>query len=85
MQDNEFHNIWVGSNISWWKPWVQTKDFNLVTSIMGESPDHHDFERALKSTKEIVKAGWKIWTLSNNFLKYDNKSSNWELVWLGER
>ena len=84
MQDREFHNIWVGSDINWWKPWAKTKESNLVPSIVVESPDHHDFEWALKSTKMTVKTGWKIWTSSKSFSKFDKKSSNWKLVWLGE-
>ena len=43
MQDSEFGNIWVGSEISWWKPWIKTKKSNLVLSIVVESPDQHDF------------------------------------------
>ena len=80
MQDSEFRNIWVGSDISWWNPWVETKESNLVPSIVVESPDHHDFDRALKSPKMTVKDGWKIWTSSKSFSKFDKKSSNWELA-----
>ena len=61
-----FNNIWIGSDISWWRPWVETKESNLVPSILVESPDHHDFDRQLKSpemtVKAGVKAGWKAWT-----------------------
>ena len=44
MQDSEFGNIWVGSEIIWWKPWIKTKKSNLVLSIVVESPDQHDFK-----------------------------------------
>ena len=74
MQDSEFHNIWVGSDISWWNPWVETKESNLVPSIVVESPDHHDFDRALKLPKMIVKVGWKIWTSSKGFSKFDKNN-----------
>ena len=85
MQDSKFHNIWVGSDISWWKPWVETKESNLVPSTAVESPDHHGFDGALKSPKMTVKAGWKSWTSSKSFSKFGKKLSNWELVWLAER
>ena len=85
MLDSEFRNIWVFSDISWWKSWVESKESNLVPSIVFESSDHCDLDRALKSPKMTVKAGWKIWTSSKSFPKFDKKQSNWELVWLGER
>ena len=85
MQDSEFRNKWVVSDISWWKPWVEIKESNLVSSVVVESTDHHYFDRTLKLTKMTIKAGWKIWTWSKSFSKFDKKSSNWELVWLGER
>ena len=85
MQDSELCNIWVGSEISWWKPRVETKESNLVPSTVVESPDYNDFDCALKSPKMTVKAGWKMWTSSKSFSKFHKKSSNWELVWLGER
>ena len=56
-----------------------------MLSIVVDSPDHHDFDQALKSPKMTVKAGWKIWASSKSFAKFDKKSSNWELVWLRER
>ena len=64
--------------------WIETKESNLVPSIVVESPDHHDFDQALKLPKMTVKAGWKIWTSSKSFSKFDKISSNLELVWLGE-
>ena len=48
MQDSEFCSKRVGSDISWWNPWVETKESNLVHSIVFESPEHQDFDRALK-------------------------------------
>ena len=71
IQDSKFCNIWAGSDTSWWKPWVETKESNLVPSIVVESPDHHDLEQALKSPRMTVKAGWKIWTSSKSFSKFD--------------
>ena len=76
MQDSEFGDIWVGSDISWWKPWVETKESNLVPSIVVESPYHHGFDEALKSPKMTVKAGWKSWKLSKSFSKFDKKLWN---------
>ena len=67
MQDREFCNIWVGSDISWWKPRVETKGSNLVPSIVVESPDHHGFDQTLKSPKMTLKAVWKICTSPKSF------------------
>ena len=67
MQDSGFGNIRVGSEISWWKSWIETKESNLVPSIVVESPDNPDFVRALKSPKMSVKAGCKILTSSRSF------------------
>ena len=85
MQDSKFYSIWVGSDISRWKPWVEIKISNLVPSIVVESTDLRDFERALKLPKMTVKGGWKIWILLKSFSKFDKKNLNLELVWLEER
>ena len=77
--------ICIGSEISWWKLWGETKESNLVTSIVVEWPDHHDFDQALKSPKITVKAAWKIWTSSESFSKFGKKLSNWELIRFGEQ
>ena len=38
------------------------EESNPVPSTVVESPDHYDSDRAWKSAKMTVKAGWKIWT-----------------------
>ena len=72
MQDSEFCNIWVGSDISWWNPWVETKESNLVPPIVVESPDHDDFDRALKSprmTERLVEGSEDRQRVSQNMIK----------------
>ena len=71
MQASKFCSIWVGSDISWWKPRVETKESYLVPSIVVESPDHHGFDQTFKSPKMTLKAGLKICTSPQSFLKFD--------------
>ena len=79
MQDNARQRI--SQYMSWFRyQLMETMSRNLVPSILVESPDHHDFERALKSPKMTIKTGWKTWTSSKSFSKFDKKSSNWELA-----
>ena len=40
MESSEFDNIWAGSEISCWKPWIETNESNIIPSIVVESPDN---------------------------------------------
>ena len=56
----------------------RTKESNLVPSIVVESAYHDGFDQALKSPKMTVKAGWKIWTSSKSFSKFEKKNEQTE-------
>ena len=57
MQDNEFGNKWVGSDISCCSPCSVVNESMSVTSGDVMSTDHHDLDLALKSPNIIVKDG----------------------------
>ena len=57
MQDNEFDNKWIGSDISCCNPCTVVNESMSVPSGDIMSSGHHDLDLALKSPNIIVKEG----------------------------
>ena len=83
MQDSEFCNIWVGSDISWCNPWVETKESNLVPSIVVESPDHHDFYTFfIEELRNTAFKGKFLPLFFPFFLEFWNYQLNWKCEYM---
>ena len=82
MQDNEFGNRWVGSDISWSNPCIVVNESMSVPSDDVMSSGHHDLDLALKSPNIIVKDGLSPLTKLSIFSKFDKNSSNSTVDWL---
>ena len=58
MQDKEFGNKWVGSDISCCSPCTVVSESMSVLSGDVISSGYHDLDLALKSPNIVVKDGW---------------------------
>ena len=85
MQDKEFGNRWVGSDISWCNPYIVVSESMSVPSGDVMSSGHHDLDLALKSPIIIVKDGLSPLTKLSKFSKFDKNSSNSTVDWLGDQ
>ena len=85
MQDNEFGNKWVGSDISCCSRCTIVNESMSVPSGDVMSSGHQDLDLALKSPNIIVKDGWSCLTKLRSFSRFDKNSSNSTAVWLGDR
>ena len=82
MQDKEFGNRWVGSDISWCNPYIVVSESMSVPSGEVMSSGHHDLDLTLKSPIIIVKDGLKPLTKLRKFSKFGKNPSNSTVDWL---
>ena len=85
MQDNEFGNKWVGSDISCGSSCTVVNESMSVPSGDVMSSGHHDLDLALISPNIMVKDGCSCLTKLRYFSRFDKNSSNSVVVWLGDR
>ena len=74
IHEGKFGKRWVGSDISWCKPWLVVK--YLVCG--------HDLNLALKSASITKKDEYNLFTWFNSQSKWKWKSLNSLAVWLGD-
>ena len=84
LQDDEFGNRWVGSDISWCNPCIVVNESMPVPSGDDVSSGHYDLDLALKSPIIIVKDDLEPLTKLSKFSKLDKNSSNSTVDWLGD-
>ena len=85
MQDNGFGKRWVGSDISWCNPCVVVNELMSIPSGDVLLSDHHDLDLALELPNIIVKDCLSPLAKLSRFSKFDKKSSNSLVNWLGDQ
>ena len=74
----------MGSDISWYNPYVVVRESIWDPSYDVISSDHHDRDLALKSPPITVKENLSILSWINNLSKLTKNSSNSLLDWVGD-
>ena len=86
MQDDEFSNRWVGSDISWCNPCIVVNELMSVPSGDVMSSGHHVVDLALKLPIIIVKDGLSSLTKLSKFSSIDFEIDRWlvDSKWLSD-
>ena len=84
MQDKEFGNRWVGSDISWWNPYIVVSESMSALSDEVMWSGHHDLDLTLKSPIIIIKDVLSPLTKLSKFSKFYKNSPNSTFDWLGD-
>ena len=84
IQDDDWSNTWVGSEIICLKPCIVIRESICVPCKVLMSSDHHAGDLALRSPKMTVNWDFEQSVLLSNSSKPDKKDSNLEVLWLGD-
>ena len=85
MQDKEFGNKWVDSNVICCSSSTVVNESMSVPSGDVMSSEHHDLDLVLKSPNVIVKDGGRCFMKLRNFSIFDKNSSTSTVVRVGDR
>ena len=84
IQDDDWDNIWIGSEIICLNPCVVVKESICVSCKVVMSSDHHAGNLALRSPKTTVNWDFEQSNLLTNSSKPDKKDSISKVLWLGD-
>ena len=79
VHEAEFSFKYIGSFISWCRPWDEESASSCVPSLDVLSSSHQVEDRALKSLRIRLKKGFESLISFIKSLNEDNKFSNWSL------
>ena len=83
-QEVEVGRRWVGSDMSWWKPYKDVRASGRAPCTVVLSFFHQKEDLALKSLRIIVKRELDDAVVFKMSLKFDKNSSNSAVFWLGD-
>ena len=84
IQEVEVGRRWVGSVMSWWKSCKNVRASRRAPSTVVLSFFHQEEDLALKSPRIIVKRELDDAVVFKMSSKFDKKSSNSAVLWLGD-